>query len=255
MATQSVTPTLESELSTFAHKVLYAHLGIFVLLLALMAGGAFFGLKSYDKALAHAEALQAQFSQAQTAAAASQKALADLLAQDAQLRATESAQQANLAQQILRRDAQAPSPTVQAALQPTANSVNVILAIKSQHTDANPPVDPKGLPDGNIEITASEGRLWVSEKDSLNRFSADLKDTVQLYTLEQSKTTSLSNDLTQCNVTVTKDEVALADAKKSLVAYDKLANRSRFRKILGSIGRNAERFGIAVIAFEAGRKL
>ena|ERR1035438_10439524 len=98
MTTPAVTPNLESELSAYVHKVLYAHFGVIVLMLVLMGAGGYFGLRSYDKALAHAEALQIQFNTAQAQAAASQKQLTDLLAADSAQRAKESAQQATLEQ-------------------------------------------------------------------------------------------------------------------------------------------------------------
>jgi hypothetical protein len=253
MDTQSVQP--QSELSKFAHKVLLAHAGILVLLLALIGAGGYFGLKSYDRALQHAEALQAQFNQAQAQASASQKALSDLLAQDAQERAQESAQQASLTQQILQRDAARPSPAVQTALQPSANAVDLKMGLE----DAFKGVQGFGVVQVgsgvSVVLNQAQTAAVITSRETEIQKTADLADTSQLYALEKSKTTSLANDLSSCQSTVSKDSVALLDAQKALKAYDKLARRSKFRKLLGSVGRNAERVGILVLGYEIGRKL
>ena len=192
MATTPTVPvTLQSELSAYAHKVLLTHLGALVLILALVGFGVYRGFSSYDKLLAHAEALQTQFTQAQAQYSASQKQLTDLLATDSAERAQESSQQAALVSQI------------------------------------------------------EAGELT----------EADLKDEIQLYTLEVAQNASLTKDLTQCVADNTQAKQALADAKKSLAVYDKLAHRSKFRKILGGVGRNLERVGIAIVAFEVGKGL
>lgn len=247
--------SVQSELSTFVHKVLYAHIGIFVLLVALMGMGGYFGLRSYDKALAHAEALQVQFNTAQAQAASSQKQLTDLLAADTAQRAKESAQQASLEQQIINRNAQVPAPAVQTALQPSADAGQVILGLRASYSDTPSFGTPKLDAEGNIALSVPQARSVMVGHENEKRLSFDLKAETQLFTLETAKSTSLSNDLTQCKATVSQDETALVGAKKSLAEYDKLAHRSRFRKLLGGIGRNAERIGIAVLAFELGHKL
>jgi hypothetical protein len=255
MATPVVTSTpIQSELSAFAHKVLYAHLGVIVLLLALMGAGGYLGLRSYDKALAHAETLQVQFNVAQTQAAASQKQLTDLLAADTAQRAKENAQQATLEQQIVKRDNTPPAPAVQTALQPSANPETAIAGLQSVYLF---PVAPKVEPDGNIALSVPEAQQTIQAKVDSVRFAADLKDETGLFTLEQSKSTSLSNDLTQCKVTESQDETALAAANKSIAAFKKAAGspQSKFRKVLGSIGRNAERVGILVVGLEIGHRL
>lgn len=252
MSTVPVVPVVpQSELSVFVHKVLYAHVGVLVLLLALMGTGGYFGLRSYDKALAHAESLQVQFNAAQAQFTASQKQLTDLLAVDSAQRAQESAQQASLTQQIIQRDAKAPAPAVQTALQPSASAESVVLGLQSLYTGSIPTVVPKVTPDGNIEISAPEGQLWVSDKLSLNRFSADFQDEVKLYTLEQAKSTSLSNDLAQCTASNALAGTSLVDAKKTIAAYEKIAKRSRWKKFLSG----AEKVALVVAGIEIGHKL
>lgn len=244
--------TVQSEISAFAHKVLYAHLGIFVLLIGLLAGGAYFGLRSYDKALAHAEALQQQFNVAQAAYVASQKQLTDLLATDAAQRAVQTAQQATLEAQIVKRDSQPQPPVITQALTPSASTIQVAEGLQSAYGFQTL---PEVTPDNKIALEPQEAQETLSAKVNLVRFSGDLQDETQLYTLEVAKNSSLSNDLTQCQTTEAAGVTALAAANKSLAAYDKLAHRSKFRKILGSIGRNAERIGIAVVAFEVGHRI
>jgi hypothetical protein len=258
MATPVVTSTpIQSELSAFSHKVLYAHLGVIILLLALIGTGGYLGLKSYDKALAHAEALQAQFSVAQAQATASQKQLTDLLAQDAQLRAKESAQQATLEQQIVKRDSTPPAPAVAAALAPSADSKELVLGLQASYADFNGFGAVQADPAGNIVLVPSQARDAVIAHEAEKQYVADLHDENQLFTLEQSKSTSLSNDLTQCKATESQYETALAAANKSIAAFKKAAGspQSKFRKVLGSIGRNAERVGILVVGLEIGHRL
>ena len=235
MATQTTIPQLpQSELSVFVHKILLAHVGVFILTLALVGAGGYFGLRSYDKALVHADALQAQFN-------TEHKALTDLLAQDTQARAQESAQQAALVEAIAKRNA-APLPVaVQTALQPSASAENVIAGLESVY---NFPVAPLLEPDGNIAVNVPNAQQELSAKVEANRLSGDLADETSLYTLETAKSTSLSNDLQQCTVTV-------ADAQKTIAAFKKVAHRSLFRRILGK----AETVALVVAAFELGHKL
>jgi len=256
MATTSILPvTPRSEFSVFVHRVLYAHMFALTLILFLIGAGGYYGLKSYDKALAHAEALQQQFSVAQQNFNTSQKALTDLLAADAAERAQQSSQQAALVLQIAQRNAQAPAPVVTQALAPNAGVSDEILGLQSVMSDV-PSFGPVSTtPDQKIALSVPQAQGVVQELAIGKRSTADLQDEISLYTLETAKNTSLSNDLAQCVSDSTQAKVALADAKKSLAAYDKLAYRSKFRKILGGIGRNAERIGIAIVAFELGRKL
>jgi hypothetical protein len=244
-----------TDLHNGLHRIIYAHLGILVLLLALVGAGGYFGLKSYDKALAHAEALQTQYNLAQAAAVASQKQLTDLLAADAAQRAQESAQQASLAQQILKRDAQAPAPAIQTALQPSATAANVAKGLTEIYSDDKTFGVVQATPDGKVLSTVPQTQAMITSRLDSLRLSADLADTSKLYTLEQAKSSSLQTDLNSCKSTSSKDEIALADAQKTIKAYNKLVNRSKFKKILGAIGRNAERVGILFVGIELGHKL
>ena len=253
MATTPAVPaTLQSELSTYAHKVLLTHLGALVLILALVGFGVYRGFSSYDKLLAHAEALQTQFTQAQAQYNASQKQLTDLLATDSAERAQESSQQAALVSQIAQRTAQAPSPVVSQALAPSASVLEVAEGLQAAF---NLQTTPKVTQDGEIAVNPLETQTMIGLEEAGELAQANLKDETQLYTLETAKNSSLSKDLDQCVSDNTQSKQALADAQKALAVYNKALHRSRFRKILGGVGRNAERIGIAIVAFEAGRKL
>lgn len=252
MATPTITPnSIQSELSAFVHKVLYAHLGVIVLMLALMGAGGYFGLRSYDKALAHAEALQVQFNTAQAQFTASQKQLMDLLAADSAQRAKESAQQATLEQQILNRNAQAPAPAVQTALQPSADAEQVVLGLGASYSDVPSFGTPKVDTEGNIALSGPQAHSVLVGHENEKRLGFDLQAETGLFTLETAKSTSLSNDLAQCKVTVSQDETALTLANKDIAAYKKLAVRSRWQKFLGGV----EKVALVAIGFELGHKI
>jgi hypothetical protein len=240
----SVVPsvTLEQTVLTDLHntfkKVLYAHLGVIVLLICFIAVGGYFGLKSYDKALAHADALQAQFT-------ASQKSLTDLLAQDAQLRTQQSAQEAALVAQVAQRASQAPPPAVTQALQPSASAVDAIQGIQSEF---NLQPAPEPLPDEKIALSVPNAQEMIRQVGAGKLAEADLSDETQLYTLEQTKNASLNTDLIACKST-------LSECQSTLKAYQNVVKKSRLRRILGGIGRNAERVGILVVGIELGHSL
>jgi len=243
--------TVRSELSTFVHKVLYAHAGAFILLVALIGAGGYFGLRSYDKALAHAEALQVQFNQAQAQFTASQKQLTDLLAADSAQRAAESAQQASLEQQILNRNTQVPVPVVKTALQPDATAAQAATGLGASYSDV-PSFGPVTVTtDGKVALSVPQVQGAISAHEDEKRLAFDLQAETSLYTLETSKSTSLSNDLQQCRVTEAAGATALVDADKTITAFKKAAHRSLFRRILGK----AETVALVVAAFELGHKL
>ena len=252
MATPVVTPSsIQSELSVFVHKVLYAHVGVLILLLALMGAGGYFGLRSYDKALAHAEALQTQFNTAQAQFTASQKQLTDLLAADSAQRAQESTQQATLTQQIIQRDAKTPAPAVQTALQPSADAEQLATGLELVFTGVPGFGVVQEGSGSSVLLNQAQTQAVIVSREAEITDSADLKDETVLYTLEQSKAGSLQKDLTSCESTLSDAKVTIVDANKTISAYKKLAHKSLFKKILG----RAETVALVVVAFELGHKL
>ena len=238
MATQTTIPQLpQSELSVFVHKILLAHVGVFILTLALVGAGGYFGLRSYDKALAHAEALQAQFN-------TEHKALTDLLAQDTQARAQESAQQAALVEAIAKRNA-APLPVaVQTALQPDASAQDAAAGLTEAYTGLPSFGVVEPTSDGKVSSTVPQTQAEIQSREAEITLSANLKDEINLYTLEATKSGSLQNDLTSCESTV-------STANATIAAYKKLAVRSKWKKFLGG----AEKVGLVLLGVEIGHRL
>lgn len=265
MTTTAVTPntnplvTIEQEVLTSIHnslhRIIFAHLGVIVLFLATLGGLGYLGLRSYDKQVERAEALQVQFQQAQQAATQAQKQLTDIIAADSAARAQESAQQEAITLEMAKRAQQAPAPAVTEALKPSAAAAVVVSGLESAYSDVQGFGTPSVGSDKTVVLSLPQAQAAISAKVDLGRFQADLKDETSLYTLEQSKSTSLSNDLKVCQDTEAKDETALVAANKTIAAFDKVAHQSKFRKVLGSIGRNAERVLILAVGFEIGHKL
>lgn len=259
MTTANPVVTLEQQVLTNIHNklhmIVFAHIGVIILFMALLGAGGWFGLRSYDKQVERAEALQVQFQKAQETAVQAQKQLTDIIAADSAARAQESAQQSQIELEMAKRASQAPAPVVSQALLSASTATQIASALTSQYAGANPPVVPTVTQDGNLLISAAEGKEWVSDKLALGLTTANLKDETSLYTLETDKTTSLTTDLSVCQSTVSDDKAALGKAQNTIAAFDKLAHRSKFRKVLGSIGRNAERIGILFVGIELGHRL
>jgi hypothetical protein len=259
--TDSIQPTVTftqevlTDLHNGLHRIIYAHLALLLVLFSLVGVGGYIGFRSYENQVARAEALQVQFAQAQAQFVASQKQLTDLLATDAAERIQQSAQQVKLEEQIAKRNAQVPAPAVTRALQPTANAVDAENGLATVMSVVPGFGSPSTTPDGKVALSVPQAQQTIQELIVGQRSTADLKDEISLYTLEQAKNSSLSKDLTQCTASVTAAGTALADAKKTIAAYNKVAHQSRFRKILGSIGRNAERVGILVVGIELGHHI
>ena len=216
---------VQTELSTFAHKVLYAHAGVLVLILVLVGLGGYCGLKSYDAQLAKAQVTEQKYE-------AAQKTLTDLLATDAQERAAMQAQQANLIGQIAKRDKTPPSAPVIAALQPNATAetaANVLGLVFSLSPY------PSATPDNKVVLSVPNAQELVKNGVELNKLRPDYADEVKLYDLEQQKSTSLNNDLVQCKTT-------LVASQKEATAYKKIAVKGRWKKFLGG----AEKVGTLV---------
>jgi Na+-transporting methylmalonyl-CoA/oxaloacetate decarboxylase gamma subunit len=237
------------------HKLIYAHIGVVILLLALLVGVGYGAMKMHERDLAHAEQLQQAFNQANTVAAQAQKQLADIIAADAVQRAQESAKQDQIELTMAQRAQTPPPAPVATALKPSADAAAVISGLQFVYSDSKPPINPIVEPDGKIALALPDAQRLVSTKADLVTSQANLQDEIALFTLEQSKSTSLSKDLGQCQDTVSKDEAALKAADPAIKAYAKLARQSKFRRILGSVGRNTERIAVFAAGVYFGKKL
>ena len=227
----------QTELSAFAHRVLYSHAGILVLLIVLIGAGGYFGLRSYDAQLAKAQVTEQKYE-------AAQKTLTDLLATDAQERAAMQAQQANLIGQIAKRDKTPPPAPVIAALQPNASAEVLALGLGSSYSDNLSFGVPQTTSDGLVALNGQETQIVIQDHEQGKKDHADLADTTKLYGLEQQKTASLTKDNVQCATT-------LADAQKSITAYKKLAVRSRWQRFM----TGAEKVTIFISGVALGHKL
>jgi hypothetical protein len=219
--TQEALSQLHSDFASLAAKhasVSFAALGILALVLVLAGIGGYFGLKSYDAQLAKAQVTEQKYE-------AAQKTLTDLLATDAQERADMQQQQQNLVAQIAKRDSKPASAPVLAALQPNADLNSLILGISASYSDIPAFGQPQPTLDGKVALNGLESQIVIQDHEQEKKDHADLKDEQILYSLEQQKNTSLNKDIIQCTDT-------LKDAQASIVAYKKLAVRSKWRKFL-----------------------
>jgi hypothetical protein len=250
--------TLEQQVLTNIHNklhmIVFAHIGVIILFMALLGAGGWFGLRSYDKQVERAEALQVQFQKAQETAVQAQKQLTDIIAADSAARAQESAQQSQIELEMAKRASQAPAPVVSQALLPTANAQQVATGLSFSFSDESGFGTATALPVG-VSLTIPQAQVVVTDHEKEKTLSLTLQGETQLFSLEQQKTASLGKDLAQCQDTDTKDQAALVAANKTIAAFSKIVHQSKFRKVLGSIGRNAERVGILILGVEIGRKI
>jgi hypothetical protein len=250
---------LPQEILTDVHKifqrVILSHIAVVIILICSLCGAGYFAVRIHEKDLAHAEQLQQQFTQANAQASQAQTQLAQIIAQDTASRAQETDKQQQI-ELAMAQAAKAPLPVpVQQALAPSADAAEVVLGLKDAYVGVNPPMDPQVTSDGKIALTLPNAQQTIQEAAELEQSKYDYGQETQLFTLEQTKSTSLSKDLGVCQDTVTKDETALKAAGPAIVAYAKVANRTRLQRIFGSVGRNAERMLIFVAGAYLGHKL
>lgn len=262
MATQS-TPsplvTLEQEVLTNLHNKLHtiivAHIGVLVLFIALVGFGGWLGLRSYDKQVERAEALQVQFEKSQEVAAQAQKQLADIIAADSAARAQETTKQQDIEKAMLQRAQTPPAPPVVEALKPSADAGQLKIGLEAVFA-AVPTFGPVSVGEGtSVVLNQAQTQAVIVSRENELSLSLDLKDETALFTLEQAKTSSLNRDLTACQATVSSDKDALKKAQDSIVAYEKVAHQSKFRRVLGAIGSTAGKVVIAAVAFEIGASI
>jgi len=232
---QQIQSEIQSEVSALAHRhvtLSYSILGVLVLALVLAGLGGWLSIKGYERALQRAEAAEAVSKQHEADFNEKYKALSDLLAQHEADRAKEQEQQNKLLSQIATRASQ-PVPTViQTGLRPDATAQDARNAIAAVTSAAGKPVSPEVTPDQKVAVNVPESQQLISLLYEGNAAKLDLRDTKMLFTLEQTKNSSLSNDLTQCRASVKAGKVTIAADDKTIADYKKAATRSRFRKFL-----------------------
>lgn len=224
--------SVQSEVSALAHKhitLTWGVLGVLVIALMIAVLGGFAGYKSYEKALQRAEAAEQRFEQKDQQY---QQMIADFqkqLTADAAERQAATDKQNQLQAQIDQRARQPLPAVVSAGLQTNATAEQAAAALQSAIPELGV---VEASPDGKVSSTVTQTQAIITVAVAGQRAEADLKDTQTLYGLEQSKSTSLSKDLTSCQSTLSGANASLDDAKKTISAYKKAAKRSVFRKIL-----------------------
>lgn len=244
--------TIQSELSTLAQKhvtLSYAILGVLVLAMFVACLGGYMGLRGYEKALAHAQAVEQTFEQKDQQYQQMIVSFQQQLAQDSADRQAATAKQTQLAAQIAARAKQPPSPVVQTGLQPDATAQEAGNALGAIFSAPGSPVVPMATPDGKVSVSVKEAQEMASLGLDGERSEADLKDEVGLYTLEQSKFSSLQKDLTSCQSTLSGANTSLDDAKKAIEAYKKAATKTKLQKVWNGI----KTYGLPVLAYLVGR--
>lgn len=241
----ATTPTIitvtQSELAALAHRqvsVSYWLIGLLGLFLALGTFAGYLGLRHLDKLEARAEATEASY-------VVERKALTDLLAADTVARAQESAQQAAVLESMAKRAVVVQPPVIQTALQPSASATEaaagVTLAFAGVPSFGQALVSPDGQ---NVSLAVPEAQTVIQTKIQMDRLTLDVQDETQLYTLEQSKSTSLSNDLGKCTDT-------LGLAQKTINGYKAVVKPTKWQRFL----QGAEKVGLVAIGIAAGRAL
>ena len=243
---------VQSEVSALAHKHItlsYAILAVLVIALAVGCLGGYMGLRGYERALARAEAAEQRFEQKDQQYQQMFTAFQQQIAKDSADREAASQQQAKLEAQIASR-ANQPLPTVvQTGLKPDATAQEAGNALGAVFTKPDAPVVPMATPDGKVQISAKEAQEVASLGIDGQRAEADLKDEIALYTIETTKTISLSKDLQACTDTLAVSKDDLKEAKVTIADYKKVAKRSKWQKIW----QGFKTYGLPVLAYAAGR--
>jgi len=228
MATTPVTPkpadptnlTAEHISTLLQHHVTVSYLVLAVLgvVLALVAVGGYLGLKAYGNAVAHAEAIEAQYD-------ADRKVFAQTLAEHDAQRAQDAKQEAQLLAQIAQRDNTPPPAIVSEGLKPDASVSEVKNALQSVLSDHTPPVTPTITDSGQIAVSPTGAQQLVTDELDLSRLQADFRDQTVLYTTEKQDNALLTQDLNKCKGT-------LSEANQTIDVWKKAAKKSKWQKFL-----------------------
>ena len=242
MSSVPVTPTTtasaQSEVSALAHKYLYAHLGILLLLAAIMCAGGYVALRGFNATLARAEAQEKVYQQDRTQ-------WQSQVAQDAAERQAQALQIAALQAQISKRDSTPLPPAVSKGLQPNANATDANAALTAAYTSVPAFGATKVSPDGqNVLLSVPQAQQVIITQENELKDSADLKDEKSIVALQGFTITTLNTDLKGCQSTV-------SEANKTIADYKKAAQKSRFRKFLDG----AEKVGLVLTGVGLGHMM
>jgi len=249
---------VQSEVAALAHKhvtVTYAvlgwALGVILLLLAVGSLGGYFGFKSWQKAMDKAEVQEQRFEQRDQQYQQAILAFQKQLDADTAERQQASQKQAELQARIDQRASQPLPKPVADGLKPDATAQEAGNALGAIFTRPNAPVVPMATPEGKVAVSVKEAQEIASLGLDGQRSAANLQDETGLYTLEKAKSTSLSNDLTSCQGTLTQSQADLKEAKLTIADYKKVAKKSKWQRIWGGV----KDYGLPVAAFILGSRL
>jgi preprotein translocase subunit SecF len=188
-------------------------------------------ITGYDKALAAAEQVQAGY-QAQLKQMQVEKAQVEQQLKNA------TAQQQVVTRTVVQRDAQSAQQTQ--AVQALVTPDDVAKAVK-QYYDAQAQITP----DQKLAFTPAQVQGAIQDKIKGDTAVSDLKDTTNLYQIEQGKTQALTGEL----LTVTK---TLDKCNDTVAAFEKVAKKSKIRRIFDGVTKVGEIALGAAVGYEIG---
>jgi Tfp pilus assembly protein FimV len=236
---------LQAQVAALAHRhitVAYTLIATVVFTLLLAGAGGWYGLRMFDAQLARMEAREQQYD-------AERKQYTDALAANNAQRAQQTAQQAAVTHTTAERDAQA-DKAIQAAVRPDLSLNTTAAGLQDAFKDVVgfgqvnvSPGYPDGLHGPAIELAGHQAQQITAYKIDRDRLFSDLSDLRTVYALEQTKNSSLSNDLAQCQDLRVKGDAVIA-------GYKSLAKRSKWQKFLSG----AEKVGLLAAGIAIGRR-
>lgn len=222
--------------------VSYTVVAALVVVVGLAGVGGWLGLRSYERQVLRAEAIETKYQDAQ-------KAFSEQLAANNAERAQDAKASAALLVQIANRAVAPPPPVVQAGLAVSAPAEGVSDALQSVYPTLGAikviPTSPgASSASPQLAVTIPQGQLFIQTKLDLNKATGDLADTSELLSLANRDKSTLSKDLDQCTDLNLK-------ANDTISAYKKVAVKSKWRKILDGI----EKVGLVLGGAALGRAL
>lgn len=236
---KDVQAQLVDHLAALGHRhanVSFAMLGALVLILALCAVGGYFGLASYEKQLARAEAAEKQYN-------------VDRKELTAQLAASKTVQDdATKAQQVIvkvvhDRDV-ATDKKIAEVTAPNKSAADALSDLSAAY-HGTIVADPNAITaDGRLVFPVFTVQGFTGTKLDRDRLADDLKSSADNLVQEKVKTDALTKDVAKANK-------AVADAKPAIDAYAKIAKHSRLKKF----GAGALKVAVFIAGVYAGHAL
>jgi septal ring factor EnvC (AmiA/AmiB activator) len=244
---------LQDSLAALAHKhvhISYALIGVILLILALCSVGAYFGNKSWQKAMENAETAEKQMvadrAQYQQTLASMQKQIDT----NNQHIAADQAREQSLINQINKRDAAA-NKTITNVLQPGKSATDayadVATAYRGIASFTQDIISDPATSEPLLAFPIPAVQHFTAAELAELRDSKDLADTQGQLAAERDKTANLTANFTNSTETLAKLQATEAQCEQTVADYKKVAKKSRFRKIMdGAIKVAIFAAGIAI---------